>query len=63
MSSATVNIYWFLMPLLIAIALVYAASRHEDWKRIWKHALRGCITMLVILTVATVILTVINGFV
>jgi hypothetical protein len=63
MNYSSINIYWFLMPLTIAISLVYAASRHEAWHRIWKHALRSTLTILAILVVATIVLTVINGFV
>lgn len=28
------------VPLLIAISLVYAASRHEDWRAIWIGSVR-----------------------
>jgi hypothetical protein len=63
MNSANVNIYWFLFPLVAAISLVYAATRHEDWRRIWRHATRGTVTILLILAVATAVLSLINTFV
>ncbi len=63
MNSTNVSIYWFLLPLVAAIALVYAASRREDWPRIWKHAARSALTMIMILVVVTVLLTIINGFI
>jgi uncharacterized membrane protein YfcA len=31
------TIYWHLPPLVLAVSLVYAATRHEDWNRIlWR---------------------------
>ena len=32
------NIYWYLPPILLATALVCAASRHETWNRILPKA-------------------------
>jgi hypothetical protein len=55
-----VNVYWFVPPLAAAISLVYAASRHESWSRIWPHALRLCLMILAILIATTVLLLVIN---
>ena len=26
-----INIYWYVVPLVAAVSLVYAASRHESW--------------------------------
>ncbi len=33
-----IHVYWFILPLIAAISLVYAASRHEAWRAIWMHA-------------------------
>jgi hypothetical protein len=52
--------YWFLIPLVIAISLVYSASRHETWPKILWHALRLCGAIVTILLVTTVLLLVIN---
>ena len=30
--------FWLLIPLAVAFSFVYAASRHEDFLRIWSHA-------------------------
>lgn len=54
------NIYWFVLPLSVAISLVYAASRHESWNRILPHAARLCGMILAILLVTTVVLLLIN---
>ena len=55
-----INIYWFVLPLAVAISLVYAASRHESWGRILPHAARLCVMILGILLVTTIVLTLIN---
>ena len=60
MIVAMANIYWFVPPLAVAISLVYAASRHESWPRIWSHAARLCATILGILIAATLLLVLIN---
>ncbi len=55
-----IHVYWSVLPLVIAISLVYAASRHEAWPRIWVHSLRLCTWILGLLALVTVVLLVIN---
>ena len=55
-----IHIYWFVLPLVVAISLVYSASRHESWPRIWMHSFRLCIWILGILVLTTAILLLIN---
>ncbi len=55
------NIYWYVVPLAVSISLVYAASRHESWPRIWGHAARLCGMILGILVVTTLVLLLINS--
>ncbi len=57
---AAANPYWFVIPLILAISLVYAASRHESWPRIWNHAIRLFGMILGILAVTTALLLLIN---
>jgi hypothetical protein len=52
--------YWFLLPLVIAISLVYAASRYESWPKILWQAVRLCGAIFGILLVTTVLLLLIN---
>lgn len=33
------SIYWHLPPLVLAVSFVYAATRHEDWNRIFWRTL------------------------
>jgi hypothetical protein len=60
MSMAPSNIYWLVLPLVVAISLVYSASRHESWPRIWAHATRLCLWILAILVGTTALLLLIN---
>ena len=57
---ASVHIYWLILPLVIAISLVYSASRHEAWSRIWWHSARLSVWILSILVIATAVLLLIN---
>ncbi|ADV63536.1 hypothetical protein Isop_2971 [Isosphaera pallida ATCC 43644] len=57
---ATISPYLFLPPLVVAISLVYAATRHETWKRILPHAIRLAGTIFIIMIVSTAVLLFIN---
>ena len=34
------NDLWYALPLLVAVSLVYSATRHERWKPILSNAVR-----------------------
>jgi hypothetical protein len=55
-----IHVYWFVLPLVVSISLVYAASRHESWPRIWWHATRLSLWILGILVLTTALLLLIN---
>ena len=55
-----IHIYWYVLPLVLIISVVYAASRHESWRRIWWHSLRLGTWILGLLIVATAVLLLIN---
>lgn len=59
----TIQSYWFVLPLVVAISLVYAASRHENWSLILRHALRLCLSILGLLVITIVVLLLINRWV
>ena len=40
MDSILNNDLWFALPLVIAVSLVYAATRHESMEPILRHAMR-----------------------
>ena len=39
------NRMWFALPLIVAVSLVYAATRHEEPRPILRQALGSCIWM------------------
>lgn len=55
--------YLYILPLALAISLVYSASRHEDWRRILKRAAKVGPMILVLLLVTTLVLYWVNSFV
>jgi hypothetical protein len=40
MDSILSNDLWFALPLVIAVSLVYSATRHESMQPIIRHAMR-----------------------
>jgi hypothetical protein len=60
MMSASVQVYWLVLPLVAAISVVYSASRHEAWPQIWWHSVRLSLWILGLLVAATVLLLLIN---
>jgi len=58
-----IHIYWFVLPLVVAISLVYSASRHEKWSLILTHAARLCSWILGLLVLSTAVLLLINRWV
>lgn len=60
MIMAPANVYWLVLPLVMVISLVYSASRHESWPRIWIHAARLSLWILGILIGTTALLLLIN---
>ena len=57
---AMIHVYWYVLPLVVAISLVYAASRHESWPLIWSHAFRLSAWILGLLVLTTALLLLIN---
>ncbi len=55
-----IHIYWYVLPLVVAISLVYSASRHEAWPRIWWHSLKLGSMILGLLILTTALLLLIN---
>lgn len=57
-----VDYLWYLVPLLIAVSLVYAGTRQETMSAIVRHALRAGIWIVVFMGVIAVILQVLDAF-
>jgi hypothetical protein len=60
MMTPSAQVYWLIIPLVSAISVVYSASRHESWPRIWSHSFRLSLWILGLLVVATTVLLLIN---
>jgi hypothetical protein len=60
MIGESVQVYWLVLPLVAAISVVYSASRHEAWPRIWARSIRLCFWILGLLVAATGLLLLIN---
>jgi hypothetical protein len=60
MIGESVQVYWLVLPLVGAISVVYSASRHESWPRIWAQSIRLCCWILALLVAATGVLLLIN---
>ena len=53
---------WYAFPLIVVISLVYAATRHEDLKSIFRHAF-GCATWIVgLMVVVGLIMALVSGW-
>lgn len=46
---ADININWYLPPLILAISLVYSATRFESWRLIWIYSIRWAVYILTFL--------------
>jgi hypothetical protein len=47
-AQADINQLWYVVPLIIVISLVYAATRQEEMGPILRHAARRVAVMIVI---------------
>jgi len=54
------NDMWFAAPLIIAVSLVYAATRHEEMGPILSHALRVGIWIVGFMAVILLVLVLIS---
>jgi len=50
------NDLWFALPLVIAVSLVYAATRHEAMEPILRHAMRIGVWIVGFMAVVFVVL-------
>jgi hypothetical protein len=61
MSWNSVHFYWYALPLILAISVVYAATRHENWREIGAHSVKLAGGILAVMLVATVVLFLANS--
>jgi hypothetical protein len=55
--------FWYLLPLLVSVSLVYAATRHELIGPILVHAARFAVWMIVFMAVVFVVIYLVTGWV
>ena len=47
---------WYALPLVVAVSLVYAATRHEDMRPILTHAARTAIWIIAFMAIIFAVL-------
>jgi hypothetical protein len=52
------NDFWYALPLIVAVSLVYAATRHEAMEPILRHALRVAVWIVGFMAVVFAVLLV-----
>lgn len=57
---AAINQFWYAVPLIVVVSLVYAATRHELMKPILQHAARTAVWISGFMVVVFVVITLIS---
>jgi hypothetical protein len=63
LAAADINMLWYLLPLIIAVSLVYSATRHEAMRPILYHAWRVGVWIVGFMLVVIVVLKFIEWWV
>lgn len=58
-----INPLWYVLPLIITVSLVYAATRHEEMGPILRHALRVGVWIVGFLAIGFVLLAFLSWWV
>ena len=62
-AGPTFNLLWYALPLIVAVSLVYAATRHEEMAPILGHAVRIGVWIVGFMAVVFVILAAMSWWV
>lgn len=54
------NKLWFALPLIVAISLVYAASKHETWPLIARNAVQTGVWMIGFMSLVFLVLVILS---
>lgn len=57
------NDFWYAIPLIVSVSLVYAGTRHEEMALIWRHALRAGIWIVGLMAVILIALWIVSSLV
>ena len=60
LAAASINQLWYSLPLIVAVSLVYAATRHEAMRPILRHAARVAIWITGFMVVVFALLVFLN---
>jgi hypothetical protein len=60
LGAVGINDFWFALPLIVAVSLVYAATRHEQMGPILYHAYRIGVWIVGFMLVVLVVLWVLS---
>jgi hypothetical protein len=60
LAVVTANTVWYALPLVVAVSLVYAATRHEQMKPILAHAWRVGVWISVFMGIVLAVLLVVS---
>ena len=63
LASGGPNDLWYALPLIVAVSLVYAATRHEDTRFILRHAVRTAVWIVGFMAVVFVLLSLLTWLV
>ena len=63
LAATDVRDFWYALPLVIAVSLVYAATRHELFVPILSHAVRVGVWIVGFMTVVFAVLLVVSWWV
>jgi len=58
--AAPINRFWFLLPLILIISLVYSASRYETPERIFRRAGKLCLQITSFMAVVLAVLALLS---
>jgi hypothetical protein len=63
LAAMAISSFWYALPLVVVVSLVYAATRHEDVRPILEHSVRIGVWIVGFMTCVFVVLVLMNWWV
>jgi hypothetical protein len=63
LSALGIHDFWYTLPLIVTVSLVYAATRHEEMQPILHHAVRVGVWIVGFMAIVLVVLAILNWWV
>lgn len=60
LAALGINYFWYAIPLIVAVSLVYSATRHEEMGPILHHAVRVGVWILGFMAIVFAVLAVLS---